>query len=102
MSAKFVFSSKLTLQNLTLPSNSSDNFCRIGNIALHGGHHVAQKSRTTGKLELITSSLKFASLTVIICYFSNIFKMVCIDSLVGDTIFKPFIFYTNSFKCVFT
>src|SRR6478609_8202114 len=53
--------SSLTI--FTLAESSVERSSRIGSIALQGGHHSAQKSTSTGLLELSTSASKFWSLT---------------------------------------
>src|SRR5574344_1656715 len=55
------FSSTSHLNTATLPLNSSDSSSTIGEIALHGPHHGAQKSTKTGLLFPLTRSLKLLS-----------------------------------------
>src|ERR1051326_5804084 len=54
-------SSTFTLPILSLPSYSSASSSRRGAIILHGPHHSAQKSTSTGVLALVTSVSKVAS-----------------------------------------
>jgi hypothetical protein len=54
------FSSMLILATFTLPSISLEISSRLGAIILHGPHHSAQKSTTTGTLESSTSLWKLA------------------------------------------
>src|SRR2546430_3061205 len=49
---------------VTLPCISVAISSRAGPIILHGPHHSAQKSTTTGPLDPITSDLKLASVTL--------------------------------------
>ncbi len=57
------FLSTSILQNLTLPLNSSESLSIIGLIMPQGRHQGAQKSTTTGRVDLITCCSK--SLSVI-------------------------------------
>src|SRR5690348_10751746 len=59
------FSSILILAIVTLPLNSPASSSSAGAIMRHGPHHSAQKSTTTGFLELRTSAWKDASETLI-------------------------------------
>ena len=61
------FVSTSTLASTTLPPVSSITFSRIGPSVLHGPHHSAQRSTTTGTcLERSTTSVgKVASVTSI-------------------------------------
>src|SRR5210317_526179 len=52
-----------TLTTLIWPSMSVDSSSRTGPIILHGPHHSAQKSTTTGTSDLMTSASKVASVT---------------------------------------
>src|ERR1041385_3815298 len=54
----------LTLAILTLPSYSPASSSSTGAIILQGPHHSAQKSTTTGVVDLRTSSEKFPSVKV--------------------------------------
>src|SRR3981081_4530034 len=49
---------------VTLPCISLAISSRAGPIILHGPHHSAQKSTTTGPLDPTTSDLKLASVTL--------------------------------------
>src|ERR1700754_2621318 len=55
------FSSMLILAIVTFPPSSVDSSSSAGAIMRHGPHHPAQKSTTTGFLELRTSVWKEAS-----------------------------------------
>src|SRR5438477_11091571 len=59
------FSSMLTLATVTRPSMSSARSLRNGAIILHGPHHSAQKSTSTGSLALSTTASKLLSLTAV-------------------------------------
>jgi len=52
------FSSTLILQNLDLPSHSSDNLSYIGKTIVHRPHQGAQKSTSVGRSDFKTSSPK--------------------------------------------
>src|SRR5437868_3061699 len=52
-----------TFTTLTRPSNSPARSSTMGAIILHGEHHDAQKSTSTGTSASRTSALKFASVT---------------------------------------
>ena len=58
--------SMFTLPILTCPSYSSANSSRIGPIILHGPHHSAQKSTSTGVEAFSTSAAKFSCVKVTI------------------------------------
>ena len=55
------FSSTFTFTNFAFPLSSSDTSSITGESILHGPHHVAQKSTTTGTSEFVTSLWKFMS-----------------------------------------
>src|SRR3954449_1246523 len=59
------FSSMLTFATVTLPSISVANSSRKGAIILHGPHHSAQKSTSTGSLARSTTLSKLLSLTAV-------------------------------------
>src|SRR6478609_7277962 len=68
------FSSMLSLATFTLPWNSTASSSRLGAIILHGPHHSAQKSTTTGSADSRTSAWKLliSTLTVAIgCSFTG-------------------------------
>src|SRR5699024_7214835 len=54
------------LTTLTRPSYSLESWSSIGAICLHGPHHVAQMSTTTGMSESMTSVVNVASVTVVV------------------------------------
>src|SRR5208282_2045940 len=58
------FSSTLSLAIFTLPFISVAISSSAGAIMRHGPHHSAQKSTTTGSLDLMTSLSKLASVTL--------------------------------------
>src|SRR5690348_7263046 len=68
----------LTLPILILPSYSVASSSRIGDTILHGPHHSAQKSTSTGWPDLVTSVSKFVAVrfkifaTAIILFPENI------------------------------
>src|SRR5262249_14841088 len=57
------FSSILILATVSLPCISPDICSRIGPIALHGPHHSAQKSSSTGPSALSTWESNVSSVT---------------------------------------
>src|SRR4051794_9193002 len=57
------FSSILTFATVTRPSISVASSSRNGAIILHGPHHSAQKSTSTGSLARSTTASKLLSLT---------------------------------------
>ncbi len=60
LAARSGFSSMFSLAILTLPASSAEISSRLGAIILHGPHHSAQKSTTTGSAESRTSDWKLA------------------------------------------
>src|SRR5689334_1699062 len=58
------FSSTFSLTILTFSPTEPEISSRAGAIILHGPHHSAQKSTTTGLADLSTSASKFASETL--------------------------------------
>src|SRR4051812_19636651 len=64
----FGFSSTLTLPTVTLPAYSVASASTVGPSRLHGPHHSAQKSTSTGAPDFSTLSSKFPSVNV--CTFS--------------------------------
>src|SRR4029077_3971508 len=60
------FASTSTLTTSTVPSYLAASFSISGATILHGPHHAAQKSTTTGRSDLRTSSSKFASVATLI------------------------------------
>src|SRR5262245_53739005 len=67
------FSSILSLATLTLPLSSVAMSSSAGAIILHGPHHSAQKSTTTGSLESSTSALKLLRSTLTVAIAKNPF-----------------------------
>src|SRR3954453_13805219 len=59
------FSSILTFATVTRPSISAANSSRNGATILHGPHHSAQKSTSTGSLARSTTVSKLLSLTAV-------------------------------------
>src|SRR5690606_9573145 len=59
--AKSWFASTSTLPTTTFPSKSLDNSSIVGPNILHGPHHSAQKSTTTGLSDFNTTSSNVAS-----------------------------------------
>jgi hypothetical protein len=55
----FALSSIFILTTLTCPANSAESSSIKGDIILHGPHHSAQKSTTTGWVDFKTSASKF-------------------------------------------
>ncbi len=55
-----------TLTTSTAPSYLAASFSISGATILHGPHQAAQKSTTTGRSDLSTSSSKFASVATLI------------------------------------
>src|SRR5436305_2057250 len=71
------FSSTLTFATLTDSAFSRAISSRSGAIILHGPHHSAQKSTSTGCALLVTSLSKFASLIVTATEFSmNVLRKI--------------------------
>ena len=64
------FVSTSTFAIFTLPSYSVDNSSKAGPICLHGPHHSAQKSTTTGIVELRTSVSNVSSVTATVPIYS--------------------------------
>src|SRR5580765_2327285 len=64
----FGFSSTLSLPTVTLPAYSVASASTVGPRRLHGPHHSAQKSTSTGGADFSTLSSKFPSVKV--CTFS--------------------------------
>ena len=67
---EFGFSSTLTLTIFIFSPYSSESSSNDGPIILHGPHHSAQKSTTTGVLDLVTSDSNVSSVTAIVAIFS--------------------------------
>ena len=63
---EFGFSSTLILTIFIFSPYSSDNSSKAGPIILHGPHHSAQKSTTTGVSDLVTSVSNVSSVTDIV------------------------------------
>src|SRR5271170_6261169 len=59
------FSSMLTLATVTRPAISVARSSRNGATILHGPHHSAQKSTSTGSLARSTTASKLLSLTAV-------------------------------------
>src|SRR5690348_602331 len=70
-SASAEFLSTLTLATLALPICSEAISSSTGPSILHGPHHSAQKSTTTGCVEFKTSASKFDSLTSMVGIICN-------------------------------
>src|SRR5580693_4022604 len=68
--ARSWLSSTLTLPTLILPACSSATSSSNGPIILHGPHQVAQKSTSTGVVDLLTSCSKLPVFNVTICSFA--------------------------------
>src|SRR5689334_23660701 len=64
----FGFSSTFSLPTVTLPAYSVASASTVGPSRLHGPHHSAQKSTSTGAPDFSTLSSKFPSVNV--CTFS--------------------------------
>src|SRR4051794_35803896 len=65
------FASTSTFTTSTVPSYLAASFSISGATILHGPHHAAQKSTTTGRSDLRTSSSKFASVATLMSAIGN-------------------------------
>ena len=79
------FSSTLSLAIFTLPCISVAISSSAGAIIRQGPHHSAQKSTTTGSLELMTSASKLASVTLAVWTWEPLIKrLAAAGVLVGS------------------
>ncbi|WP_244128318.1 hypothetical protein [Burkholderia gladioli] len=72
-----------------MPSKLRATFSSVGASALHGPHHSAQKSISTGRLFVITSASKLASVTLFKSLISHPYSLVRFHRTAGAGKARP-------------